>query len=224
MLMLVNLKPFRELTLTVSFTSDEIHDIARGLRTRYAAACCETRAIETFAEVEKETKCFVCESRLHTESQANDVVHCFHPDCEMCSHVSCLTDHFRLTRHDEDSDDQSGECPACQQVLTWRVLAQRVRQECHGRKRKGGVLRQKTRKFTRVEANQVTGPENKQRCGIADEQQGESYIHEINDNLSSSTSHEIHSANKFDQLVNVVHPQNIVRCRHRNDMVVIDLT
>ncbi|KAE8979664.1 hypothetical protein PF011_g22755 [Phytophthora fragariae] len=82
MLEMVILGPFKELNLTVTFTSEEMHQVARGLGARYPAAKCETRALETFANVEREENlstasvCFICDYELsaerETESESGD--------------------------------------------------------------------------------------------------------------------------------------------------------
>ncbi|KAG2806693.1 hypothetical protein PC116_g9609 [Phytophthora cactorum] len=142
MLEMVNLEPFKGLNLTVSFTSDEIHNTARGLGARYAAAHCETRALETFLGVDKGTtgsKCFIY--------------------CEMCCHAPCLVGHFRSMREEDDEVD-SGECPECQQVLDWSLLTQHLGQEKGKRKRTGGKRREQSNKKARVSKPKSTAEIN----------------------------------------------------------------
>ncbi|KAG4045876.1 hypothetical protein JG687_00012660 [Phytophthora cactorum] len=166
MLEMVNLEPFKGLNLTVSFTSDEIHNTARGLGARYAAAHCETRALETFLGVDKGTtgsKCFICELELCTESQSGEdtlnIVWCYHEDCEMCCHAPCLVGHFRSMREEDDEVD-SGECPECQQVLDWSLLTQHLGQKKGKRKRTGGKRREQSNKKARVSKPKSTAEIN----------------------------------------------------------------
>ncbi|KAG6616526.1 giyyig catalytic domain containing protein [Phytophthora cinnamomi] len=121
MLEIVNLEPFKELNLTVTFTSEEMHKVARGLGTRYSAAACETKELESFAGLEKEessagaSTCFICEHELYPEQDAEsesgegenlgEVVGCYHARCEMCCHSSCLMDHFRSLRDQDDEEE-----------------------------------------------------------------------------------------------------------------------
>ncbi|KAF4030234.1 FANCL C-terminal domain [Phytophthora infestans] len=159
MLEMVNLEPFKELNLTVSFTSDEIHKMARAFGARYAAAHCETRALESFAGVDKavtSSKCFVCESELYTEDDSVGVVGCYHTSCDMCCHAPCLTDHFRSLRDDDDDEADSGECPACQQVLNWPRVTQHHGQKKGKRKRKSGDG--KTRNKRKGKVSKAKGP------------------------------------------------------------------
>ncbi|KAL3659365.1 hypothetical protein V7S43_015636 [Phytophthora oleae] len=164
MLEMVNLEPFKQLQLSVTFTSEEMHNISRELGVRYSAANCETRALETFAALEKEatpinSKCFICEYELYPEEEeeAEEVMGCYHGGCEMCCHSMCLLDHFRTMREDEDEQvERSGECPDCQQVLEWTLLTQHHEKKKRTRKRKG-ERRKRSKKKTRVaetEANE----------------------------------------------------------------------
>ncbi|ETP27002.1 hypothetical protein F441_00430 [Phytophthora nicotianae CJ01A1] len=155
MLEIINLEPFKGLNLTVSFTSDEIHNTARALGTRYAAVHCETRALETFAGVENEdtvSKCFICEVKLYSELESGDgnqnVVGCYHSGCEMCCHTPCLNDHFRSI-NDDDGEANSGECPECQQLLAWSLLTQHHGQGKGKRKKKTLNKRHKKAKVSK---------------------------------------------------------------------------
>lgn len=74
MLEMVNLEPFKDLNLTVTFTSEEMHQVARGLGPRCSAAKFEFRALETFAGVERENAmtaatCFICEYELSPDQE-----------------------------------------------------------------------------------------------------------------------------------------------------------
>jgi hypothetical protein len=161
MLEMVNLEPFKALNLTVSFTSDEMHHVARGLGERFSAASCETRALETFAGVEKDmtsSKCFICEYELDPDQDGDSesgegqgdaaVVGCYRDGCEMCCHSACLMDHFRSTRDQEEGqeDEMGGECPACQELLRWSLLTQHHGLEKASKKRKRAARKQRKKK------------------------------------------------------------------------------
>ncbi|KAG7379576.1 hypothetical protein PHYPSEUDO_008447 [Phytophthora pseudosyringae] len=172
---MVNLEPFKGLELTVSFTSDEVHNVARGLGARYAAAKCETRALETFASVGGEEEeaatatgsstCFICEHELDLQRESgtgdgDDVVGCYRAGCEMSCHSACLMDHFRSMREEEDEEEEeeeggdvSGECPECRKMLEWSLLTQHHGREKEKRKRKGGGRRKRGRKKARTPAD-----------------------------------------------------------------------
>ncbi|RLN32413.1 hypothetical protein BBJ28_00013329 [Nothophytophthora sp. Chile5] len=143
LLEMLRLEPWQEMSLTVSFTSAEMHDIARALGSRYATAACDTRALETFAGVgvasasDSTVRCFICEHALfsagskgaETGESREEAVGCNHEDCEMCCHALCLSDHFRSTKELETTAEPqneavrvSGECPECQGQLQWPLL------------------------------------------------------------------------------------------------------
>ncbi|TDH69821.1 hypothetical protein CCR75_006448 [Bremia lactucae] len=131
MLELLTLPPFRELSLTVSFTSNEIHDVARKLSAQYVASYCETRSLESFVGFEKEMnrkQCYICEDGLITttrnEGRSDGVVKCFYQSCKMCCHVSCLRDHFHTLGQDDNNTKKGGSCPKCHQLLRWQSLTQ----------------------------------------------------------------------------------------------------
>ncbi|KAG1697471.1 hypothetical protein DVH05_016343 [Phytophthora capsici] len=153
MLEMVNLEPFKQLQLSVTFTSDEMHNIGRELGVRYSSAKCETRALESFATLENDvastaSKCFICEYELYPEEEgeAEEAVGCYHGGCGMCCHSTCLLDHFRTMRDDKEEDNRTGECPNCQRALEWRLLTQH-----HEKKtRRKGKRRKQSKKKTRV--------------------------------------------------------------------------
>uniref|UniRef100_A0AAV1UTB2 Structure-specific endonuclease subunit SLX1 homolog n=1 Tax=Peronospora matthiolae TaxID=2874970 RepID=A0AAV1UTB2_9STRA len=137
---IVNVEPFKSLKLTVSFTSNEVHSIARGLGARYGCVTCETRALTTFAGAGKKvmlpttSTCYICENNLHAELEDGEeirheeAIRCYYEQCEMWCHLLCLADHFR-SMNDEEGETQdlvgSGECPKCQQTLQLSVMSRR---------------------------------------------------------------------------------------------------
>ncbi|KAL4167928.1 hypothetical protein KRP22_011335 [Phytophthora ramorum] len=155
MLEMVNLDPWKTLNLTVSFTTDEVHDIARTLGGRYSAAKCDTRALITFADVTSTCNCFVCESTV--EDSLEDAVGCYHDGCDMCCHPECLVDHFRSMRDSEEDEETSGECPQCQQVLKCHLLTKYHGEKKNRKRRRGG--RRKGEKRVRVATAQGTNDE-----------------------------------------------------------------
>ncbi|GMF24637.1 unnamed protein product [Phytophthora lilii] len=179
MLEMVNLEPFKGLNLTVSFTTDEMHDIARALGARYSAANCETRALDTFAGVELENAsttisiCFICECELYPEQEMESeseksfeqVVGCYHEDCEMWCHTSCLVDHFRSTKDLDSVEEQgpnlSGECPQCEQVVQWPLLTQHHGSNRDKRKRTKSGKSNQTKKKVRAVCSQTESNEDK---------------------------------------------------------------
>ncbi|KAK1935393.1 hypothetical protein P3T76_010618 [Phytophthora citrophthora] len=168
MLEMVNLEPFKQLQLSVTFTSEDIHNIGRGLGVRYSSANCETRALETFAALEKEvtlatSKCFICEYELYPEEEgeAEEVVGCYHEDCEMCCHSTCLLDHFRTMREDDEEEVTcSRECPDCQRALEWTLLTQHHEKKAKSRKRKGEKGKQSKKKTRSPETETHEGNVN----------------------------------------------------------------
>ena len=137
---IVNVEPFKSLKLTVSFTSDEVHNIARGLGARYGCVTCETRALTTFAGAGKKvtlpitSMCYICENNLHAEledgeeTRHEEATGCYYEQCEMWCHLLCLADHFR-SMNDGEGETQdlvgSGECPKCQQTLQLSLISRR---------------------------------------------------------------------------------------------------
>ncbi|POM72967.1 Structure-specific endonuclease catalytic subunit [Phytophthora palmivora] len=175
MLEMVNLEPFKGLNLTVSFTSEEMHNVARALGARYLAVKCGTRLLDTFAGVDKETssKCFICEYELHSESgeENDEVVGCYHGSCEMCCHSTCLMDHFRsIKENEDDGDDMSGDCPECQHLLEWQRLTLHHGQEITNRKRSKRACKKTTNKRSRVDELNADATES---WSIADERHGD---------------------------------------------------
>ncbi|GMF48049.1 unnamed protein product [Phytophthora fragariaefolia] len=185
MLEMVNLEPFKQLNLTVTFTSEEMHNVARAMGARYAAATCETRGLQSFASIEREEtssstpKCFICEHALYSDEETQSegggsesfgqAMGCYHSGCEMCCHSSCLKDHFRSLSEDgdEEENEMKGECPECQQILEWSLLTQHHASEKEtSNKRKGTGGRQRDNKRTRVTAVEVNdaGAINTQRA------------------------------------------------------------
>ncbi|RLN88583.1 hypothetical protein BBJ28_00004108 [Nothophytophthora sp. Chile5] len=143
LLEMLRLEPWQEMSLTVSFTSEEMHGIARALGSRYDTATCDTRALETFAGVggasasDSTVRCFICEHALfsarskgvETGESQEEAVGCHHEDCEMRCHALCLSDHFQSMRELETTAEPQneavrggGECPECQGQLQWPLL------------------------------------------------------------------------------------------------------
>ncbi|KAL7684698.1 putative GIY-YIG endonuclease, Zinc finger, RING-type, Zinc finger, RING/FYVE/PHD-type, FANCL [Plasmopara halstedii] len=188
MLELVNLKPFRGLPLIVTFTNEEIHNIARKFGRRYLAVHCETKALKTFAGVEKvkiNFHCFICDNELKTEMKSDDILNCYHKDCEMYCHKSCLKDHFRLTRRDNHDDDSKGECPLCQNPLKV-ALTQGIGRE-QNKKQVSSDQGRRIKRNTRVMDSHVNDLETSERHKFTErrnqdnDDEGESF--ELSSNL-----------------------------------------
>lgn len=126
MLEMLHLPPWQEMPLTVTFTSEEIHALARGLGDRYTALTCETKVLETFVSVDREdasiSQCFVCEYSLTGLDEGGIVVKCYHKYCTMQCHAECLKDHFQSMATGESEIVDFGECPECQQQIQWSLL------------------------------------------------------------------------------------------------------
>ncbi|KAI9919689.1 hypothetical protein PsorP6_017318 [Peronosclerospora sorghi] len=123
-LAMVKLEPFKGLNLSVNFTSEFIHNIARGFGAIYSPTICKTRGLDTFVGIgnEPSSRCFICEYELFP----NDVLQCYNKNCTMCCHLVCLKDHFRSINDadEEQGVEHKGQCPDCQQRLQWNLLVQ----------------------------------------------------------------------------------------------------
>lgn len=64
--------------------------------------------------------CVVCGK--HIESGKG--LKCLHPNCEMISHIACLS---KLFLHEGEYIPVSGNCPKCAQYLLWGELVRKYR-------------------------------------------------------------------------------------------------
>ncbi|CAI5719426.1 unnamed protein product [Hyaloperonospora brassicae] len=168
MLEIVNLEPFKSLNLTISFTSEEVHRIARGLGMRYCSATCKTIELDDFSGVGKKaasteiSTCYICEENVSFKSKCEEkerdgeVAGCYHARCDMWCHLTCLTDHFRSMNDVTGLQEtvESGQCPKCEKIMRRSLMVQRCGEargveetKCNGGKKHSRKLTQKTSAF-----------------------------------------------------------------------------
>ncbi|OQR97817.1 hypothetical protein ACHHYP_20452 [Achlya hypogyna] len=122
--MVLNLPPWRDLKLTVSFTTGDVHDLAKSVVPTELPVTMQTQIASLDALPQgtryDETACSIC---LAPFDAGQSMLRCYHADCPLRSHVACIDECFP-----EDSrhlPTRVGYCPYCDNELRWTELVAR---------------------------------------------------------------------------------------------------
>ncbi|OQR81580.1 hypothetical protein THRCLA_11608 [Thraustotheca clavata] len=126
---IVNIAPWSELALTISFTTRETLDLAKSVALLEAPACMQIQiaSLDTLPagkESENDDSCSICYESI---AEAETRLRCYHGECSLQSHVDCINECFP----DESINGipSNGYCPLCDKQLEWSILIRYANRE-----------------------------------------------------------------------------------------------